>query len=243
MTLPALLAVIEGASEVTDDGAVELLLAAVRRAAPGLRVVSTSVDVHRPELRRVLATQLPAGEPVVAVPLMLSPGLHLHRDLERELAAATAPAALTPALGADDAVVELLAHRLLRSGLEADDVVVMAAPGSSDHHVVRDSIDVARRLAHRLERYVTVGFLTAAVPRLAGAVDTMRGLHPMSRVAVSSYLLAPGRFAESIAGAGGDVVAGPLLLPGRRPPGALVDLVLARYRQGAAELGRGIRDF
>ena len=236
--MPALLAVVEGASEVTDDGTVELLLGAVRRAAPELRVVPAVVDVHQPELAPVLAGFEP-GEPVVAVPLMLSPGIHLHRDLERELCMDDGRAAtLAPALGSDDAVVTLLAQRLVRSGLGPEDVVVMAAAGSSDHHVVRDSVDVGRRLAHLLERYVTVGFLSAAVPRLAGAVDTMRRLHPGNRVAVSSYLLSPGRFAESVTEVGGDVVAGPLLMPGRRPPEALVELVLTRYQQGVAQLAR-----
>jgi sirohydrochlorin ferrochelatase len=239
MTVPALLAVVEGASEVTDDGAVELLLSAVRRAAPELRVVSAMVDVHQPALAPVLRAEFSPCEPVVAVPLMLSPGAHLHRDLERELSADGGRAAtLTPALGAGDAVIELLAERLLRRGLGADDVVVMAAAGSSDHHVVRESVAAGRRLAHLLERYVTVGFLSAAVPRLAGAIDTMRRLHPGSRVAVSSYLLSAGRFAESVTEVGGDVVAGPLLTPGKRPPQELVELVLTRYAQGSAQLAQ-----
>ncbi|GAA4156893.1 sirohydrochlorin chelatase [Gryllotalpicola daejeonensis] len=237
MTVPALLAVVEGASEVTDDGAVEVLLSAVRRAAPEVRVVRADIDVHQPELAPVLATELDDGEAVVAVPLMLSPGPHLHRDLSSELAADRGrAAALAPALGSDDTVIELLASRLVHSGLGPDDVIVMAAAGSSDHHVVRESVEAGRRLAHLLERYVTVGFLSAAVPRLAGAVATMRSLHPGSRVAVSSFFLSSGRFAESVADAGGDVVAGPLLAPGRRPPEPLVELVLSRYRQGAAEL-------
>jgi len=241
MTVPTLLAIVEGASEVTDDGAVELLLAAVRRAAPELRVVPALVDPHQPELARVLERELASGEPVVAVPVMLSPGAHLHRDLETELLADDGrDAVLAPALGSDDTVIELLASRLLHSGLGADDVVVMAAAGSSDHHAVRDSVDVGRRLAHVLERYVTVGFLSAAVPRLEAAVDTMRRLHPGSRVALSTYLLSAGRFAESVAELGGDVVAGPLLMPGRRPPQPLVDLVLSRYHEGAAEL-TGVR--
>ncbi|AYG02135.1 sirohydrochlorin chelatase [Gryllotalpicola protaetiae] len=237
MTVPALLAVVEGASEVTDDGTVDLLLTAVRRAAPELRVVPAVIDVHQPELRNVLESEFDDDEPVVAVPLMLAPGVHLHGDLERALSADPGrPATLAPSLGADEAIVELLAYRLLHSGLGPDDVIVMAAAGSSDHHVVRESVDVGRRLAHLLERYVTVGFLSAAVPRLTGAVDTMRRLHPGSRVAISSYLLSPGRFADAVAEVEGDVIAGPLLMPGRRPPQALVDLVLARYRDGAAQL-------
>lgn len=239
MTVPALLAVVEGSSDVTDDGTLELLLTAVRRVAPGLRVVRGLIDVHQPDLGDVLAAEFDDDEPVVAVPLMLAPGRHLHEDLERGLGVDPGRAtALAPALGGDDAIVELLAYRLLHSGLGPDDVVVLAAAGSSDHQVVRESVGAGRRLAHLLERYVTVGFLAAAVPRLSSAVDTMRRLHPGSRVAVSTFLLSPGGFADAIADVGGDVVAGPLLMPGRRPPQALVDLVLARYREGAAQLAR-----
>lgn len=237
MTGPALLIVIEAGDELVDDDAVDALALAVRRCAPELHVVRAAFDAHQPGLWPALARELRRGEPVVAVPLMLSPGARIHDDLVRELTAEFGGrAVLVPALGADDAIVELLARRLHRSGLGVGDVVVMAAAGSSDHHAVRDTIEVGRRLAHALERYVTVGFFTAAVPRLAAAVETMRGLHPGSRVAVASYLLSPGRFAEAARAAGADLVAPPLLMPGRRAPEALVELVLDRYREGVVRL-------
>ncbi|WP_022881098.1 sirohydrochlorin chelatase [Gryllotalpicola ginsengisoli] len=234
---PALLAVAQGPKELTDDPAVDTLLQAVSRAAPGLHVVGSVVDVHQPELGATIAEQLAPGEPVVVVPLMLSAGFHVHGDLAHELAAQrTRRTAISRALGPDAVIVELLAAKLTELGLAADDVIVLAAAGSSDHRAVRDCIAVGRHLAGLLERNVTVGFLSAAVPRLASAVDTMRRLHPGSRVIVASYLLSPGRFAEVTASVGGDVVSGPLLAAGRRPPQALVDLVLARYEAGAAQL-------
>lgn len=234
---PALLIVVEAGEELVDDSAVGLLVTAVRRAAPGVRVVPVRLDVHESGLAPVLDGGLRVGEPVIVVPLMLSPGARVHEELAGELDEdRSRPSTLVPALGPDDEVVELMARRLQRSGLGLGDVIVMAAAGSSDHHAVRESVEVGRRLAHVLERYVTVGFLTASVPRLSMAVETMRGLHPGSRVAIASYLLSAGRFAQAAAQAGGDLVAGPLLLPGRRPPRALVDLVLARYRTGVAQL-------
>lgn len=234
---PALLIVVESGEDLIDDGAVAVLLTAVQRALPQVHIVPARVSVHDQALGAVLDREFDAGEPVVAVPLMLSPGLRVHDDLARELDGDRGrPSALVPALGPDDAIVELMARRLHRTGLAAGDVVVMAAAGSSDHHAVRDSIEVGRRLAHVLERYVTVGFFTAAAPRLAAAVETMRRLHPGSRVAVASYLLSPGRFTEAAADAGGDLVAAPLLMPGHRPPSSFVDLLLERYHGGVAQL-------
>ncbi|HEY0246904.1 MAG TPA: CbiX/SirB N-terminal domain-containing protein [Gryllotalpicola sp.] len=236
---PALLAVSQGSKDLTDDVAVDELLAAVGRAASGLHIVGAVIDVQQPDLTRVLAERLAPGEPVIAVPLMLSAGLHLQGDLAQGLAGdRNRRSAMTAALGPDDVIVQLLAARLRERGLAPTDVVVLAAIGSSDHRAVRDCVDAGRRLAGLLERNVTVGFISAAVPRLSAAVDTMRRLHPGSRVVVASYLLSPGRFAEVAAEAGGDLVAGPLLIPGRRPPQALVDLVLSRYRDGLVRIAR-----
>jgi len=234
---PALLIVVESGEDLIDDGAVAVLVTAVQRALPAVHVVTARLAMPDPELGVVLASELDGGEPVVAVPLMLSPGVRVHDDLARELQSdASRRSTLVPALGSDDAVVELMARRLHRTGLAAGDVVVMAAAGSSDHHAVRDTIEVGRRLAHVLERYVTVGFFTAAAPRLPAAVDTMRRLHPGSRVAVASYLLSAGRFTDAVAEAGGDLVAAPLLMPGHRAPAALVELLVDRYQQGVAQL-------
>ncbi|MFC4242772.1 sirohydrochlorin chelatase [Gryllotalpicola reticulitermitis] len=234
---PALLIVVEAGEDLIDDGALLVLVNAVQRAMPEVHVVPARLDVHDPGLGPAFLRELREGEPVIAVPLMLSPGARVHDDLERELGGdQSRPTVLTPAIGSDDAIVELMVRRLQRSGLSTGDVVVMAAAGSSDHHAVRESVEVGRRLAHVLERYVTVGFFTAAVPRLSIAVDTMRRLHPGSRVAVASYLLSPGRFARAMAEAGGDLVAGPLLVPGHRPPSALVSVVVERYRAGVAQL-------
>jgi sirohydrochlorin ferrochelatase len=202
MTGPALLIVVEAGEDLIDDGALAVLLTAVQRAAPDVHVVPVRLDVHEPDLAPVLDRELRSGEPVIAVPLMLSPGARISDDLARELEEDRGRASVLAApVGPDDAIVDLMVTRLHRGGLGAGDVVVMAAVGSSDHHAVRESVEVGRRLAHVLERFVTVGFFTAAVPRLAAAVDTMRRLHPGSRVALASYLLSAGRFAEATADA------------------------------------------
>ena len=109
------------------------------------------------------------------------------------------------------------------------DVVVLAAAGSTDVRAVADCIETARRLGAVLDRPVSVGFISAALPRLADEIATARAAHRGRRVVVSSYLLAPGYFAGLAAQAGGDVTAPPLLMPDAPAPAELVEIVLDRY--------------
>ncbi|HWU48016.1 MAG TPA: CbiX/SirB N-terminal domain-containing protein [Humibacter sp.] len=226
---PALLALSHGTSSPTGQAAISALLQAVRAKSGGVPVAGGFVDVQQPDVAKSFALLEP-GQDVVVVPLLLSAGYHVHVDIARELAEQGGrDARLAEALGPDDALVQVLASRLAERGLGPGDAVVLAAAGSSDHRAVRDCLEMGRRLAGTLARPVTVGFISAAVPRLASAIETTRRLHPGARVVVSSYLLASGSFADLAAAAGGDLTTEPLLAPGRRPPSQLVDLVLERY--------------
>ena len=158
----------------------------------------------------------------------------MHVDLAREVAQAAGAPVLGAALGPDDRLVEVLAERLAEAGLRGDDRVVLAAAGSSDVRAVDDCRVVGRRLAARLGRPVAVGFLSAARPSLADAIARTRATHPVSRVLVSSYLLAPGYFHDLAVAAGGDVTTAPLLRADAAPPASLVGLVLDRYAEALA---------
>ena len=78
---------------------------------------------------------------------------------------------------------------------------------------------------------MSVGFISAALPRLADEIATARAARPGRRVVVASYLLAPGYFAGLAARAGGDVTTAPLLTPDGPVPAELVDIVLERYAE------------
>ena len=163
------------------------------------------------------------------MPLVLSAGFHVRTGLSLGLDRIGGGAQLADELGPDDRIVAVLAERLHALGLDDEDAVVLAAAGSNDPRAVRECFETARRLAHRLGRPVTVGFIAAAIPRLPDAIEMIREVHPGSRVVVGAYLLAPGTFYDSAAGAGGDLIADPLLLPGESAPHELVDLVLERF--------------
>ena len=156
----------------------------------------------------------------------------MHVDLAEDAAAADG-AVVASALGPDDRLVALLARRLAEAGLRPDDVVVLAAAGSSDARAVADCAETARRLGERIRHHVTVGYISAALPRLADEVATTRAAHPHARIVVASYLLAPGYFAELAAQAGGDVTSEPLLTAHDAPPAELVELVIDRYLAAA----------
>ena len=223
---PALLAISHGTSSPSGQAAVAALVAAVSGSRPELMVREGFVDVQQPDVATVL-DRLPGGEPSVIVPLLLSAGYHVHVDLA-EVADALG-ATVAAALGPDDRLVRLLARRLAEAGLTKDDIVVLAAAGSSDAGAVADCVETAGRLGEVLGRPVSVGFISAALPRLADEIATTRAAHPGRRVVVASYLLAPGYFAGLAARAGGDVTSAPLLRPDGVVPAELVDLVLDRF--------------
>ncbi len=229
---PALLAISHGTSSPSGAAAVAALVEAVAQARPEVAVAGGFVDVQQPDVPTVLGG-LPAGAPAVVVPLLLSAGYHVHVDLAQD-AAAVEGVTVAPALGPDDRLVELLARRLAEAGLRHDDAVVLAAAGSSDARALADCVETAHRLANVLRRSVTVGYISAAGPRLADAVAATRAAHPHCRVVVASYLLAPGYFADLAAAAGADVTSAPLLAAGASPPTELVEIVLERHAAASA---------
>ena len=156
----------------------------------------------------------------------------MHVDLTEAVEAETArPAVLAGALGPDDRLAAVLLRRLGEAGLRDDDRIVLAVAGSSDRRAVDDCRDMAARLAAASGRDVSLGFLSAAEPRLPDAVAAARSdaAADGGRVVVANYLLAPGFFDDLTRAAGADVTARPLLVPDEPAPRELVDIVLDRY--------------
>ena len=222
-----LVAVTHGAPSAANREAVIRLVDAVASERPELDVSISFVDAAN---RDVAASLAAAAEPdAVIVPLVLSAGFHVRTGLSLGLDRLGGGAQLADELGPDDRLVAVLARRLLDLGIDEEDTVVLAAAGSNDPRAVRECFETARRLGQRLGRPVTVGFIAAAIPRLPDAIEMIREVHPGSRVVVGTYLLAPGTFYDAATGAGGDLIAAPLLLPAESAPHELVELVLERY--------------
>ncbi|MFI6508885.1 sirohydrochlorin chelatase [Streptosporangium sp. NPDC050855] len=178
----------------------------VRAGRPGTRVEQAFLEISSPPLAGVLAG---LTGPVVVVPLLLAGGYHVHIDLPSVVAAAGSDAVVAPPLGPHPLLAAVLARRLAAAGLRAADSVILGAAGSSDPTALADVRAAARLLAARLSRPVVAAFAAAGTPTVAEALERLRS-GPAPRVALASYLLAPGFFQGRLEAAGADLVAAPL---------------------------------
>lgn len=222
----SLLLIAHGTRDPAGAEATEALAERVRATRPGLEVAVAYADVRRPTPADALAA-LPG--PCVAVPMFLAAGYHARVDVPAQLAATgRGDVVLSEPLGPDRALVAAAAQRLDAAGAREGDAVVLAVAGSTNPVAQADTAVAARRLGRLLGAPVTVATIGAGGPRVPQAVATLRA-GGARRVAVASWLLAPGLFQRALDGCGADVVAAPLA--GHR---AVVDVVFAR----AAALAR-----
>ncbi|MGZ0712344.1 sirohydrochlorin chelatase (plasmid) [Coraliomargarita sp. W4R53] len=224
MTHPALVAISHGTASAAGQAAVEALVAAVAAQLPDVTVLGGHVDVQQPDVAASLAA-IPADQPIVIVPLLLSAGYHVRIDL-KEQSAHRGNVTIAPALGPDRRLIDALVARL---PADAADAVVLAVAGSSDERANEDCRTIGRMLSERLEREVSVGFLAATEPRLGAAVTATRATGA-KRIVVANYLLAPGYFHDLASRLSGGAALARPLLDDDAPAEALVDIVIDRYR-------------
>jgi uroporphyrin-III C-methyltransferase / precorrin-2 dehydrogenase / sirohydrochlorin ferrochelatase len=232
---PLLIGCSHGTRSREGRDVVRSLLREVRSRAPG-EVREAFVDVQSPDVAEVVAahaqlteTRTRDEEPVraVVVPLLLSLGYHVKDDIGGAVSGRAATAAAP--LGPDPRLAVVMAERLMEAGLGADDAVVMAGSGTRDPEGVTQVEEMGSLLAEQLGREVTTGFAYAATPSVAEAVAALRdrqarGELPGKRVAVASYVLAPGHFHDLVRAAGSDLVAAPL-----GAHALIADIVLERF--------------
>jgi len=219
MSNPALLAVAHGSRNPDATEVVRKLARQIRRLAPVIDVRVAFLGHAEPSLPAELNA---AGSGTVIVPLLLSSGYHVATDITD--AAALAGARVAAPLGPDQLLLTALTARLADAGVPAGTPLVLAAAGSSDPLATRDVTQQAELLAGLLEVPVLAAYLSAARPTVAEAVGRLRE-QTAGKVAVASYLLAPGHFQDQLADCGADWVTAPL---GGHP--ALAGLVIDRYR-------------
>ncbi|MFC9426596.1 sirohydrochlorin chelatase [Streptomyces sp. NPDC056987] len=228
---------------------VTALLDRVRELRPGVDVRLGHIEIEEPLLSDTLAsltggrtnrpdlpllTDPPAR--AVLVPLLLSRGTHIKRDLPA-FAAAAAPRLeirVAAPLGPHPLLVEALYDRLLEAGWPADTAhrgagVVLAAAGSRDPESAADTRRTAGLLGERLGGVpVLPAYASAASPTVPEALRALaaRGRH---RIAIASYFTAPGYFATRSTAAAPWIAAAPL---GAHP--AMARLLLHRYDEALA---------
>jgi sirohydrochlorin ferrochelatase len=210
-----LLVVAHGTTSPAGAATTRNLVRAVAAARPGLEVELCFLDVDHPRLADALG-----DEPTVAVPLLLSTGYHVQTDIPAAVAGHPRTR-VARHLGPDPLLVDALVDRLPDHDPAA--ATVLVGTGSSRDEAAAELAAAGRLLADRLGTPVQVATMADDLPQLFASLP--------GPARVATYLLAEGRFAETLlraaADAGGDIrVAAPI---GVHP--ALVELVLARYEQ------------
>ncbi|WP_436777485.1 sirohydrochlorin chelatase [Yinghuangia sp. YIM S09857] len=231
---PALLAIAHGSRDARHAATVEALVARARRARPGVRVEAAYLDHCGARVPEALAGLAADGvREAVAVPLLLSSAYHAKHDVPAMLAEgrqlrldvrSAAP------LGPHPLLVAAMERRLREAGVRPGDKscgVVLASAGSTDAQANAALHDLARNWRRSGWGSVVTAYASAVRPEVAEAVRGLRRTG-FARVAVASYMLAPGRLPDRIVRqareAGADVVAGTV---GDTPEAAA--LALARY--------------
>lgn len=225
-----LIACAHGTGSAAGRAAIRGLLDQVRTMLPDIRVEEAFVDVQEPRVADVVDRCVPLGD-VVVVPILLSTGYHTEVDIARAVAAHPGRAAAAPPLGPHEALAAVLEERLAAAGVRPGDAVVLAAAGSSDPRAAGDVEAMAELLTRRIGARVRIGFAAGDGPRIDAVVAAARR-DGADRVAVASYVLAPGYFANVIAAAAGGIVTAPLA-----PDEAIARLVVERFEAAEGRVG------
>lgn len=226
--VPTLVGVAHGSRNAAAGLHIGAVLADVAARRPGLPVRAAYVELTAPTLPELLAD---LDGPAVVVPLLLARGYHVRVDVPQAAAGRTpgrGTTLVTRPFGPDPLLADVLAERLVQAGAARDDAVVLAAAGSRDPDAAADAESVAGLLRAQWDGPVAVGYASAARPSVPEAVRGLRHAGA-GRVAIASYLLAPGYFATTLTAAGADLVTAPL-----SPHPLLADVVLRRYDEGCA---------
>jgi sirohydrochlorin ferrochelatase len=213
-----LIAAAHGTADPRGIREVHSLVRLMARRRPDVPVSLGFVDVDVPALPSLVSRVVADSNQAVVVPLLLSSGYHVYVDIAAEVDRWPGRVQAAPALGPDPVLAEVLADRL--GNLSRVDRVVLAAAGSSDRRALLDCAETAAVLSARIDRPVELGYVSGAGEHLTSVLARTPG-----RVAVATYLLAPGFFADKVRRlAGGRFVSAPL---GADP--RIADLALRRY--------------
>lgn len=202
---PPLLLVAHGSRDARAQRTVERAAGRVRARLPGTAVCTAFLDFAEPRPADALVAHAGSAR-VVVVPFLLTAAYHVQVDLPAAVREAVQrcpelKVTVTPALGPDPLLLAAADRRAVEAGVRPGDDsvgVVFAAAGSSDPAATAAVQRVASEYrATRGGWRVAAAYASQATPTPAHAVRTLRG-YGFETVLVLSYLLAPGRFQDSL---------------------------------------------
>lgn len=238
--MKSLVAASHGTDNIGGAKSISDLVKKVAESLPEVAVLEAFVDVQQPDVPSVLATaaELGATESIV-VPLLLATGYHVRQDIADAAFAAGKTVQISPALGPDQRMVEVLVQRLDEIGATAEtaagDLIVLAVAGSSDPRAQAESelvklmFEEALTARNGSPAAVELAFLSAAEPKLKDLIPKLKFQHARKRVVIATYLLADGYFAGLTKKVGAHLASEPLLVEGTEPPQQLVDIIVDRF--------------
>ncbi|QKW40732.1 sirohydrochlorin chelatase [Actinomadura sp. NAK00032] len=240
-----MVAVAHGSRDPRAAATVAALLDAVRALRPDVPAHAAFLDHAPPTPDQVLdgLAEDGAGTTVV-LPLLLTAAYHSKTDipgvLNRVRALHSRLRLRTAAtLGPHPLLMAALERRLRDTGVEPGDpdtAVVLVSAGSSDASANATIARLAREWRARGWRDAVPAYASAAGPKPGEAVAALREAGA-PRVAVASYFLAPGYFADKVRtetlAAGADAVS-PVL--GAAPE--VAELIVHRYGEALESAGR-----
>ncbi|RFS82781.1 sirohydrochlorin chelatase [Actinomadura spongiicola] len=231
-----MVAVAHGSRDPRAAATVAALLDAVRARRPDVPVHASFLDHAAPTPRRVLDGLARAGvDEAVVLPLLLTAAYHSKTDIPgvlNQVRGRHPRLGLRTAgtLGPHPLLTAALERRLAEAGVapgDPDTAVVLVSAGSSDASANATIAGLARRWRPRGWWDVVAAYASAARPTPAEAVTALLDAGA-PRVAVASYFLAPGHFADKVRAetlAAGAAVVSPVL--GAAPE--VAELVVRRY--------------
>ena len=192
-----------GTADPAGQAVVEAVVACVQQELPQRPVRVGYLDVIGPTVGDALAE---LDGPAAVVPLLLAPGYHVDVDLPGVAAAAAHPVVCTASLGPDETLVRAALRRLREAGYREGDAIVFGAAGSSSPRSAGAMAQAVRWLEAMTGARVLAAYASATPPTPADAVAQLRA-EGAQRVALATYLLAPGFFVDRMHDAGADLVS------------------------------------
>ncbi len=216
-----LVAVAHGTRQLQGQLVVKSLINRVQNMRPDLRVHLSFIEIQSPSLGQVLQ-QVPN---CVVVPLLLSRGYHISQDIEETVRKISPDIAIADPLGPDPILAQILTQRLIDAGVKKQDSVVLAAAGSSRFVACQDVEDLAELVSFYFGKTVKPAYISSMTPYVGEVVREYK-TSPSSKVAVATYLLAPGTFSNQLDHCGANLVTEPI-----GDNDQLAKLILTRFEQ------------